>query len=80
MRCSFSLQLFDVTKCYLQGIMMFGFVMHEPLKYEDYTYPAWANIVGWCLALSSMLCMPVFAVVSILRAKGSFLEVRSFLQ
>jgi len=56
--------------------MIFGFVMYEPLTYDDYVYPTWANVVGWCLALSSMLCMPVVAVYSLLRAEGTFAEVR----
>ena len=56
--------------------MIFGFVMYEPLTYDDYVYPTWANVVGWCLALSSMLCMPVGAVYGLLRAEGTFAEVR----
>jgi len=56
---------------------VFGFVWYEPLKYDKYVYPWWANLLGWMMALSSILCMPVLAVAGILLTSGSLREVSS---
>ncbi|CAD5125285.1 DgyrCDS13529 [Dimorphilus gyrociliatus] len=64
-----------IAPVFIMCIMVFGFVMYEPLAYDkNYIYPGWANGVGWCLALSSILCMPVVASVRMLITKGSFIE------
>ena len=68
-------QMRDSFCVLLQCIMVFGFVMYEPIRYESYVYPWWANLVGWGMALSSILCMPIMAVTQILRTPGSLPEV-----
>ena len=55
--------------------MVFGFVMYEPITYESYVYPWWANVLGWGIALSSILCMPGMAIIQILRTEGTLIEV-----
>ena len=58
--------------------MIFGFVKYQPLKYDErYTYPWWANMIGWAMAMSSMLCMPVLAIYQLLTTSGTFRQVRS---
>lgn len=48
------------------------------MKYGDtYTYPAWAQAVGLCMAFASMLCVPAYAIYAMLTAKGSLKEVVS---
>ena len=54
---------------------MFGFVLYEPLKYDQYEYPMWANMVGWMVALSSILCMPTLAIVQFLLTPGTCKQV-----
>ncbi|KAI8749102.1 sodium-dependent dopamine transporter, partial [Biomphalaria glabrata] len=51
-------------------IIVFGLVNHKPMEHEGYVYPLYANVLGWTIALSSILCIPGFAIYSILRAKG----------
>ena len=58
--------------------MIFGFVKYEPLTYEDYEYPPWANGVGWCIALSSILCMPVMALYKLATTPGTLLQVNAY--
>ncbi|GFR86127.1 transporter [Elysia marginata] len=41
------------------------------MEHDGYRYPMYANIIGWAIALSSILCIPGFAIYSIIRAKGS---------
>ena len=51
-------------------------VKFEPLKYATtYTYPAWAQAIGLCLAFSSMLCIPAYAIYAMIKAPGSLKEV-----
>lgn len=59
-----------------QGIFLFHLVNYKPLTYNnDYVYPWWGEVIGWCLALSSMLCIPVSLLYKLFRAKGTFREV-----
>lgn len=49
---------------------------YKPLTYNNvYVYPWWGEVLGWCLALSSMLCIPVSVLYKLFRAKGTFREV-----
>ena len=60
----------------LQGIFLFHLVNYKPLTYNNvYVYPWWGEVIGWCLALSSMLCIPVSVLYKLFRAKGSFKQV-----
>jgi len=53
----------------------------EPLTYKTYTmdlyiYPNWANIVGWLIALSSMIAIPIVAIYKLITLPGkSFTQV-----
>lgn len=42
-------------------------------------YPYWANLIGWCITFSSMLCIPIMACYQLAKAKGTFTEVNFFL-
>ncbi|XP_032974109.1 sodium- and chloride-dependent betaine transporter isoform X1 [Rhinolophus ferrumequinum] len=51
----------------------FSLTKYTPLKYNNiYVYPAWGYSIGWFLALSSMVCVPLFIVVTLLKTQGSF--------
>ena len=41
----------------------------------DYTYPVFAKVVGWTLALSSVLMVPIVAIKTIMSYKGTFSQV-----
>ncbi|KAK0055042.1 sodium-dependent dopamine transporter, partial [Biomphalaria pfeifferi] len=59
-----------IAPAFLLFIIVFGLVNHKPMEHEGYVYPLYANVLGWTIALSSILCIPGFAIYSILRAKG----------
>uniref|UniRef100_A0A914IBZ6 Transporter n=1 Tax=Globodera rostochiensis TaxID=31243 RepID=A0A914IBZ6_GLORO len=52
------------TPAVCMGVMIFGLFKYQPLRIGayNYDYPLWGHIFGWCLSLSSMLCIPVYAV------------------
>ncbi|KAF2887315.1 hypothetical protein ILUMI_18858, partial [Ignelater luminosus] len=43
---------------FLMFIIVYGLLGYEPLSYEDYVYPEWANVLGWIIAGSSVAMIP----------------------
>uniref|UniRef100_A0A671QKY2 Transporter n=1 Tax=Sinocyclocheilus anshuiensis TaxID=1608454 RepID=A0A671QKY2_9TELE len=65
-----------ITPCVCMGIFLFHLLNYKPLTYNNvYVYPWWGEVIGWCLALSSMLCIPVSLLYKLAGAKGTFREV-----
>ncbi|PNJ37116.1 SLC6A6 isoform 4, partial [Pongo abelii] len=57
-----------------QGCFIFSLVKYIPLTYnKTYVYPNWAIGLGWSLALSSMLCVPLVIVIRLCQTEGPFL-------
>lgn len=49
---------------------------YQDLTYNrTYKYPRWALTFGWFLSVSSLICIPSYAVFAFLKAKGSFKNV-----
>ncbi|XP_010787868.1 sodium- and chloride-dependent creatine transporter 1-like isoform X1 [Notothenia coriiceps] len=64
-----------ITPAVCMGIFIFHLVNYKPLTYNNtYVYPWWGEVIGWCLALSSMLCIPVSILYKLVSAKGTFKE------
>uniref|UniRef100_A0A182NI32 Transporter n=1 Tax=Anopheles dirus TaxID=7168 RepID=A0A182NI32_9DIPT len=61
-----------VAPLFLLFIIIYGLIGHEPLSYEDYVYPSWANVLGWCIAGSSMIMIPLMASYKLIVTPGSF--------
>lgn len=66
-----------IAPVFLLFIIVFGLYHYEPLTNGDYEYPMWANVLGWCIAGSSMIMIPGMATYKMLTTKGTFLEVKS---
>ncbi|XP_016086244.1 sodium- and chloride-dependent GABA transporter 2-like [Sinocyclocheilus grahami] len=57
------------------GTFAFSLIKYTPLKYNnEYVYPWWGYALGWLLALSSMICIPLWVVSKVSMAKGSLRE------
>uniref|UniRef100_UPI00358EA940 sodium- and chloride-dependent taurine transporter-like n=1 Tax=Myxine glutinosa TaxID=7769 RepID=UPI00358EA940 len=62
-----------ITPSLCLSCFIYSLVKFKPLVYNKvYEYPPWAQTLGWCMALSSMLCVPVYALLHLLLAEGSF--------
>ncbi|KAF3856808.1 hypothetical protein F7725_017531, partial [Dissostichus mawsoni] len=60
------------------GCLIFSLVKYKPLTYNKvYEYPDWAIGIGWGLALTSMICIPMVVVIKILRSDGPLIEDQS---
>ncbi|XP_035501857.1 sodium- and chloride-dependent creatine transporter 1 isoform X2 [Scophthalmus maximus] len=64
-----------ITPIVCAGVFFFHVVNYKPLTYNTvYTYPWWGEAIGWALALSSMLCIPLTVLYKLLSSKGSLWE------
>ena len=59
--------------------MISSFLHYKPLIYKGsagtYVYPPYANVLGWFIALVSMLLVPGYIVFKLTKGSGSFTEV-----
>ncbi|XP_062240750.1 sodium- and chloride-dependent GABA transporter ine [Platichthys flesus] len=55
-------------------ILISSIVQYTPVHYGKYNYPLWAEYVGWCISLVSIVWIPVCAIQEICSTKGSFLQ------
>uniref|UniRef100_A0A3Q4BQB1 Transporter n=1 Tax=Mola mola TaxID=94237 RepID=A0A3Q4BQB1_MOLML len=56
-------------------ILTSSIAQYSPARYEKYTYPRWAECVGWCISLVSIVWIPLGAIQEIYNNKGSLLQV-----
>ncbi|XP_037519612.1 sodium- and chloride-dependent GABA transporter 1-like [Rhipicephalus sanguineus] len=55
------------------AIFMFTVIKYQPLVYaKTYTYPWWGEMLGWFMALSSMVAIPAYVVYFLITTPGSF--------
>ncbi|XP_053894438.1 sodium- and chloride-dependent glycine transporter 1 [Malaclemys terrapin pileata] len=57
-------------------ILVFTVIQYRPIAYNTYVYPTWAISIGFLMALSSVLCIPLYAVYKLCRAEGDTLLQR----
>ncbi|XP_071951531.1 sodium- and chloride-dependent glycine transporter 1-like [Antedon mediterranea] len=60
-----------VTPLITMGILILSFVFYSPAVYGDYTFPPWAEGLGWFLALVSVAVIPVVGVIVAYQQKGN---------
>uniref|UniRef100_A0A672KF47 Sodium- and chloride-dependent taurine transporter-like n=1 Tax=Sinocyclocheilus grahami TaxID=75366 RepID=A0A672KF47_SINGR len=64
-----------VTPFLCVGCFVFSLVKYTPLRYNKvYEYPDWSIGVGWTLALTSMICIPMVVVIKIIQSDGPLIE------
>jgi solute carrier family 6 dopamine transporter-like protein 3 len=60
-----------------QFIIVYGLMGYQPLTYEEYVYPLWANVLGWIIAGSSIAMIPGVAIYKLVVTPGTLMQVRS---
>ncbi|KAG5270066.1 hypothetical protein AALO_G00188280 [Alosa alosa] len=63
-----------VSPAFLLFVVIASIVTSTGLKHDDYTFPWWSNVVGWSIAMSSMMFVPLYAIYKFLSVPGSFKE------
>ncbi|KAG7468321.1 hypothetical protein MATL_G00141710 [Megalops atlanticus] len=63
-----------VSPAFLLFVVIASIVTSSGLKYDGYIFPQWSSVVGWGIAMSSMLFVPAYAIYKFLTVKGTFKE------
>lgn len=59
-----------------QFILVFTVIQYRPISYNEYVYSTWAISIGFLMALSSVICIPIYAIYKVCRSEGdTLLEV-----
>ncbi|XP_075552641.1 sodium- and chloride-dependent GABA transporter 1-like [Dermacentor variabilis] len=54
------------------AIFLFSVIKYQPLVYaKTYTYPWWGEMLGWFMALASMVMIPAYMIYFLLTTPGS---------
>ncbi|XP_019748344.1 sodium- and chloride-dependent GABA transporter 2-like isoform X7 [Hippocampus comes] len=54
------------------GTFIYYLIGYQPLTFNrSYVYPTWAYVLGWMMALSSILLVPIWALYKLSTAKGT---------
>lgn len=62
-----------ISPLVIVAIIIFSFINSEGAKYGEYTYPFWGDGIGWCITLSSILPIPIVAVIKLVNSPGKTL-------
>uniref|UniRef100_A0A8C4L253 Transporter n=1 Tax=Equus asinus TaxID=9793 RepID=A0A8C4L253_EQUAS len=57
-------------------ILIFTVIQYQPITYNHYQYPGWAVAIGFLMALSSVICIPLYALFQLGRTDGDTLLQR----
>uniref|UniRef100_A0A8C0EHH9 Solute carrier family 6 member 2 n=1 Tax=Bubo bubo TaxID=30461 RepID=A0A8C0EHH9_BUBBB len=63
-----------VSPAFLLFVVIVSIINFKPLTYDDYTFPLWANRIGWGIALSSMILVPAYIIYKFMNVRGTFKE------
>uniref|UniRef100_H2MER4 Transporter n=1 Tax=Oryzias latipes TaxID=8090 RepID=H2MER4_ORYLA len=63
-----------VSPVFLLFVVIASTVTSSGLKYGDYVFPNGANLLGWGVAMSSMLFVPFYAIYKFFSVRGTFTE------
>uniref|UniRef100_A0AAR2K1G4 Transporter n=1 Tax=Pygocentrus nattereri TaxID=42514 RepID=A0AAR2K1G4_PYGNA len=64
-----------VSPVFLLVVVIASILTTRELKYDNYIFPYWANLVGWGIAMSSMMFVPLYAIYKFLSLPGTFKQV-----
>ncbi|XP_063026754.1 sodium- and chloride-dependent neutral and basic amino acid transporter B(0+) [Melospiza melodia melodia] len=65
---------FFITPVLLIAVLIWSLTTFSNPTYGSVKYPAWGNILGWCMIIFSIIWIPIVAIVKILKAEGTLLE------
>ncbi|XP_048882796.1 sodium-dependent dopamine transporter [Brienomyrus brachyistius] len=63
-----------VSPCFLLFMVVVSFATFNPPNYGSYVFPMWANMLGWCIAMSSMAMVPLYAIYKFCTLPGRFCD------
>lgn len=62
-----------LTSVLMAGVLIFNLAIFGRSTYDSmYTFPHWADGMGWCITVSCILPLPVFAFYKVYQAKTGY--------
>jgi len=68
---------FFISPVLLTAVLIWSLLTFKNPTYDDYDFPNWANIVGWCIIGISLLLIPIFAIISVIKKRGNIVKAVS---
>ncbi|CAH1785348.1 unnamed protein product [Owenia fusiformis] len=68
-----------ISPVVIVAILIFSFVKYSGAKYGEYIYPGWADGIGWCMGLASIVPIGVVALYTLLTADAPTLKEKYIL-
>uniref|UniRef100_A0A8C5CVA5 Transporter n=1 Tax=Gadus morhua TaxID=8049 RepID=A0A8C5CVA5_GADMO len=65
-----------ISPLIISFILIFTVIQYKPITYNDYVYPGWSLGIGFCMAMSSVICIPIYALYRISRSPGATFRER----
>ncbi|KAK2157624.1 hypothetical protein LSH36_188g09078 [Paralvinella palmiformis] len=62
------------TPLICMGVFLFSCIQYKPITYAGKHYPWWGELVGWIMALSSIIVIPIYAIYLYIKTPGTFRE------
>ncbi|XP_008431703.1 sodium- and chloride-dependent glycine transporter 1 [Poecilia reticulata] len=65
-----------ISPVIISFILIFTVIQYKPITYNDYVYPGWSLAIGFAMALSSVICIPIYGLYKISRSPGATFRER----
>uniref|UniRef100_A0A8C2Z2N5 Transporter n=1 Tax=Cyclopterus lumpus TaxID=8103 RepID=A0A8C2Z2N5_CYCLU len=65
-----------ISPVIISFILIFTVIQYKPITYNDYVYPSWSLAIGFAMSMSSVLCIPIYALYKISRSPGATFRER----
>ncbi|CAI5642160.1 sodium- and chloride-dependent glycine transporter 1 isoform X2 [Oreochromis niloticus] len=65
-----------ISPVIISFILIFTVIQYKPITYNDYVYPGWSLAIGFAMALSSVVCIPIYALYKISKSPGATFRER----
>ncbi|CAF1055632.1 unnamed protein product [Brachionus calyciflorus] len=66
---------FYLTPFLCVSVAFYSLINYERFTYKNYVYPWWGEAIGWLMALSSMLVIPIYAFYKVIKSNGSLKKI-----
>uniref|UniRef100_A0A672QDX3 Transporter n=1 Tax=Sinocyclocheilus grahami TaxID=75366 RepID=A0A672QDX3_SINGR len=64
-----------ICPCFLLFIIGSFLAFPPEVRLFDYLYPFWTTVLGYCIGVSSFICVPSYMVYHLVTTKGTFKQV-----
>ena len=74
----FKICWYGITPVFIFVIWMLNWIQYEPIKYGTYEFSGGAQGFGWCIAVLSLIVIPLGAIHTFVNSKGTTFKQKLF--